>query len=92
MAVRSGEQDAERARQVDELALGLLAIRVRGTNERLERRLAGWGFGFFAMRTITSIIALALFARDMQAELPPLSLIPVAQKTMFFPFARSSAE
>jgi hypothetical protein len=73
------------------VALGVLAIRVRGTDERLERRLATWSFGFFAMRTVTSIIALALFARDMQAELPPLSLIPVGSSVLALVDEPSSA-
>lgn len=72
-------------------ALGVLAIRVREKDERLERTLLHWGLGFFAMRTVTSIIALALFARDMQAELPPLSLIPVGSSVLALVDEPSSA-
>jgi hypothetical protein len=57
-------------------ALALLAIRVSPGEEPLSRRLAWFGTGFFALRTLTSVAAIALFAREQQAELPALALIP----------------
>ena len=58
------------------VALSLLAIRVRPGNEWLERRLAWGGGAFFALRTITSTVAFALFAQAQQVELPAVGLIP----------------
>ncbi|MDB5705459.1 MAG: hypothetical protein JWN66_2575 [Sphingomonas bacterium] len=58
------------------IVLALLAIRVGPGEEALSRRLSLFGTGFFALRIVTSIVALALFAREQQAELPALALLP----------------
>ncbi|RDE04952.1 hypothetical protein DVW87_15425 [Sphingomonas aracearum] len=58
------------------VALAIVAIRVRDEDSAFSARLALLGNAFFAVRTTTSIVALALFAREQQAELAALPYLP----------------
>ncbi|MGY4397959.1 hypothetical protein ACVWZA_003161 [Sphingomonas sp. UYAg733] len=64
------------------VALALIAIRVAPGEGRLESRLALAGTGFFALRTVTSIAALTLFARAQQVELGALAAIPTGSSVL----------
>lgn len=58
------------------VALGLLAIRVTPGEERLERRLALLGAGFFVARLATSTVALLLFAHGQEQAARAIGVFP----------------
>lgn len=57
-------------------ALGLLAIRVTGENQALERCLATLATGFFALRMATTTAAFVLFSHEQASELQAIDTIP----------------
>lgn len=72
------------------LALALLAVRTAPGEEVLARRIALFGAAFFAMRTVSSIVALALFARDQQAELRAVQMMPAGSAVLSLVDERST--
>lgn len=58
------------------VALGIVAIRPASEDTALERRLAWGAAAFFGLRTATSVLAMALFARGQQAELAAVAHLP----------------
>lgn len=58
------------------MALALIAIRIAPGHARLEAGIAWAATGFFALRTVTSTIAMLFFAQPQQAALEAVPHIP----------------